>query len=73
MLGVVHVPVTGQTYYAVSGKGAFVRAADGSTRQIRAKEFSLQDPNLIVVGSASHANPEKDSGELEQRWRCNAA
>lgn len=64
VLGVVHVPVSGKTYYAVAGKGAYVREADGSTRQIYAKEFAIGQPNLVVVGSASHANPANNKGRL---------
>jgi 3'(2'), 5'-bisphosphate nucleotidase len=71
VLGVVHVPVTGQTYYAVKGKGAFIRAADGSTRQIHCKEFAIGQPNLVVVGSASHANPSNNKSECVTRpTRC---
>jgi fructose-1,6-bisphosphatase/inositol monophosphatase family enzyme len=64
VLGVVHVPVTGQTYYAVAGKGAYLREADGSSRQIHCKEFAIGQPGLEVVGSASHANPTNNSGGL---------
>jgi 3'-phosphoadenosine 5'-phosphosulfate (PAPS) 3'-phosphatase len=62
VLGVVHVPVSGKTYYAVAGKGAYVRDAEGNTKQIHAKEFSISDPGLVLVGSASHANPSNNSG-----------
>lgn len=62
VLGVVHVPVTGKTYYAVAGKGAFLREADGSTRQIHCKEFAIGQKDLVVVGSASHANPTNNAG-----------
>ena len=68
VLGVVHVPVTGRTYYAVAGKGAFLREADGSTRQIHCKEFAIGEPNLVVVGSASHANPTNNDGECRAAW-----
>ncbi|KAF6263648.1 hypothetical protein COO60DRAFT_1470341 [Scenedesmus sp. NREL 46B-D3] len=57
VLGVVHVPVSGKTYYAVAGKGAYVRDAKGNTKQVHAKEFSVSDPGLVLVGSTSHANP----------------
>lgn len=56
VLGVVNVPVSGKTYYAVAGRGAYVREPDGSTRQIRAAEFSINDTGLVLVGSASHAS-----------------
>lgn len=62
VFGVVHVPVTGKTYYAVAGKGAYLREADGSTKQILCKEFAVGQPNLVVVGSASHANPTNNTG-----------
>jgi 3'-phosphoadenosine 5'-phosphosulfate (PAPS) 3'-phosphatase len=62
VLGVVHVPVTGKTYYAVLGKGAFVRDAQGTTQAIQAKEFAFDEPGLVLVGSASHANPTNNSG-----------
>ncbi|WIA28648.1 hypothetical protein OEZ86_011184 [Tetradesmus obliquus] len=61
VLGVVHVPVSGKTYYAVAGKGAYVRDADGTTKQIHAKEFSMTDPGLVLVGSTSHANPSNNT------------
>jgi hypothetical protein len=67
VLGVVHVPVSGKTYYAVAGKGAYVRDADGSTKQIHAKEFSVSDPGLVLVGSASHANPSNNTGAHAKR------
>jgi 3'-phosphoadenosine 5'-phosphosulfate (PAPS) 3'-phosphatase len=62
VLGVVHVPVTGKTYYAVAGKGAYVRDAQGNTKQIHAKEFNISDPGLVLVGSTSHANPTNNTG-----------
>lgn len=70
MLGVVHVPVTGQTYYAVAGKGAYLREADGSSRQIRCKEFAIGQAGLEVVGSASHANPTNNTGWLVWARAC---
>lgn len=54
VLGVVHVPVSGKTYYAVAGKGAYVRDAEGNTTPIQCKEFSISDFGLTIVGSASH-------------------
>lgn len=66
VLGVVHVPVSGKTYYAVAGKGAYVRDADGTTKQIHAKEFSMTDPGLVLVGSTSHANPSNNTGGRAQ-------
>lgn len=58
VLGVVHVPVSGKTYYAVAGKGAYVQSADGSAQPIQCQEFAITDPGLTLVGSASHAGGE---------------
>jgi hypothetical protein len=66
VLGVCHVPVTNKTYYAVKGKGAYVREADGATRQIHAKEFEIGEEGLTIVGSSSHANPSNNTGV----WGC---
>ncbi len=60
MLGCVHVPVTGKTYFAVEGQGAFVRH-NGENKQIKAAEFDPTAPGLSLVGSASHA----DSATME--------
>ena len=56
ILGVVHVPVSGVSYFGASGLGAW--------RQQRAEEASpigirqpAADP-AVIVGSRSHANPE---------------
>lgn len=66
VLGVVHVPVSGKTYYAVAGKGAFVRDAAGGTTALQCKEFDITDPNLVLVGSASHKGGEGESNTHEQ-------
>lgn len=63
VLGVVHVPVTGKTYWAADGQGAHTRDASGD-RRIHAAQFSLSDPGLTLVGSASHAAMEKDFAML---------
>lgn len=65
VLGVVHVPVSGKTYYAVAGKGAFVATPGAPTAQLRCKEFGLQDRELVIVGSASHANPTNNTAMRE--------
>lgn len=56
VVGVVHVPVSGRTYFGARGLGAFCR--DGSTD---AMEIFTRQPAaspLVVVGSRSHANPD---------------
>lgn len=59
VLGVVHVPCQGKTYWAVKGKGAYVREGQ-QQRRIECAEFGLEDPNLLIVGSASHASKETE-------------
>jgi 3'(2'), 5'-bisphosphate nucleotidase len=55
VLGVVHVPVTGQDYYGYSGGGAFL-AEDGGTGQPITVCQPTRRP-IRVVGSRSHASP----------------
>lgn len=52
VLGVVHVPVSGVTYLACKGQGAFRKEADGVRQAIRVRKLS--DGPLMVVGSRSH-------------------
>ena len=56
LLGVVHIPVSGETYYGGQGLGAWRIAENGSVNAIRVRKPSA-DP-LVVVGSRSHANPQ---------------
>ncbi|GBF90208.1 3 (2),5 -bisphosphate nucleotidase [Raphidocelis subcapitata] len=53
VMGVLHVPVGGDTYFAVKGRGAFVRRK-GVTTPISAAEFNPTDSGVVMVGSASH-------------------
>lgn len=54
VLGVVHAPVLGKTYYAEKGQGAFLKTAAG-IQPIRVS----QTPEVVrVVGSRSHPSPE---------------
>jgi len=55
VMGVVHVPVTGVTYWGSEGSGARRAEADGQARAITTRRPSA-DP-AVVVGSRSHANP----------------
>lgn len=57
ILGVVYVPVTNELFYAAPNEGAFEVLEEGGTpRKITAASFTLQDPNLRIVASASHLN-----------------
>jgi 3'(2'), 5'-bisphosphate nucleotidase len=52
VLGVVHVPVTGVTYYGCEGRGAFRQDKDGPAQPIRVR--ALGPGPVAVVGSRSH-------------------
>jgi 3'(2'), 5'-bisphosphate nucleotidase len=52
VIGVVHVPVSGVTYSACQGRGAFKQEPGGEPRAIRVRK--LGDGPLMVVGSRSH-------------------
>jgi len=63
VMGIVHVPVTGVSYYGAKGHGAWRREADGTEESIHVRQPAA-DP-LVIVGSRSHANPELSS-QLEK-------
>ena len=55
--GVIYVPVTDTSYYAVAGKGAF--SLRGNSRaKLKAPVFYMDDKGLKIVGSRSHMNEE---------------
>ena len=55
VLGVVHVPVTGEFYYATREGGAFAVRADGSTEEIMVQP--AVPAGLRIVASKDHAGP----------------
>jgi 3'(2'), 5'-bisphosphate nucleotidase len=55
-LGVVHVPVSGVTYYGCVGAGSCRHAGDAAPVPIRVRVPAAAPP--VVVGSRSHANPD---------------
>ncbi len=61
IMGCVHVPVPGVTYYAAHGEGAFVKRGDEAAEKIEASPFSLQDQGLRLVCSRSHMSPEVEA------------
>jgi len=63
VMGVVHVPVTGESYFGAHGMGAFKQVPDGTISKIAARK-PLGHP-AVVVGSRSHANP-----VVEQRMQA---
>jgi 3'(2'), 5'-bisphosphate nucleotidase len=58
VLGVVHVPAQGLTYYAAKGIGAF-KVSQGQSQAIKAKNVSSKQ--ISVVASRSHAGPETEA------------
>lgn len=54
VLGVVHAPVLGKTYFAAKGVGAFLQEDGGDVREIKCLEFSEEDEGLVLVCSRSH-------------------
>lgn len=55
--GVVYVPCTEVTYYAIKGKGAF-KIENDNKQVLKCNTFNMNDENLKVVCSRSHLNPE---------------
>ena len=53
VLGVVHVPVKGVTYWASEGRGAYRCEAGGAPEKIAAKN-SINDDGIVAVASRSH-------------------
>mmetsp|Transcript_30816 Transcript_30816/g.68267 ORF Transcript_30816/g.68267 Transcript_30816/m.68267 type:complete len:306 (+) Transcript_30816:120-1037(+) len=60
VLGVVHVPCQGKTYWAVKDKGAWLRQAKGQQERIKCAEFSIEDAGLRIVASSSHQSKETE-------------
>ncbi len=58
VMGVVHVPVEGTTYYAARGLGAYRIREGGIPERIAVREASGE--GLVVVASRSHASPGLD-------------
>ncbi len=56
VLGVVHVPVQGLTYFAAKGEGAFKQEGDAEPVRIEARTAAAD--RLTVVASRDHAGPE---------------
>ncbi len=56
VLGVVHVPVSGRTYYGGAGNGCFRREGSAEPEPIGVR-IPASDP-AVVVGSRSHASPD---------------
>ncbi len=63
VLGIVHVPVTGTSYFGARGLGAWRQHEGSNAERIKARQPAAEP--LVIVGSRSHANPELAS-QLEK-------
>ena len=61
IMGCVHVPVLGVTYYAAQGEGAFVQRGEEAPEAIEAARFRMRDSGLRLVCSRSHMSPEVEA------------
>lgn len=59
VLGVVHVPVRGETYSACLGNGAFRQVGENSGEPIRVRPY--RDGPATVVASRSHSNKDTEA------------
>ena len=57
VLGVVTAPALARTYWALKGRSAFLRGADGEERKLRAKAAPRDSEPWRIVGSRSHGSP----------------
>ena len=61
IMGVVHVPVTGATYYGENGQGAFVKRPDSESVRIEANPVKMDQSGLRLVASRSHMSAEVEA------------
>ena len=56
VVGLVHIPCTCETYWAVKGKGSYVRRGGASKEDVRleCKEFSEEDEGITIITSRRH-------------------
>ena len=55
VLGILHIPVTGETFYAAQGHGAYYERA-GKSKRLYCRTFDNQASGLTMVCSRSHLN-----------------
>ncbi|MEO0472500.1 MAG: 3'(2'),5'-bisphosphate nucleotidase CysQ, partial [Bacteroidota bacterium] len=58
VMGCVHVPVKGDTYYAAKGEGAFVKKGEAAPEGIEAAALDMNASGLRLVCSRSHMSKE---------------
>ncbi len=56
VFGVVYVPVTGETYVAALGEGAFLINADDQRSKLSCRSFDQSATGLAIICSRSHLN-----------------
>ncbi|GAB4416450.1 MAG: 3'(2'),5'-bisphosphate nucleotidase CysQ [Bacteroidia bacterium] len=61
VMGCVHVPVLGVTYYAASGEGAFVQRGDDAPERIGVSTYDPRAKGVRLVCSRSHNSPEVEA------------
>lgn len=61
IMGVVHVPVQGLTYFASKGLGAFVQKEGEEARPIAVSDFGMKDKGLRIVCSRSHLSADVEA------------
>ncbi len=58
VVGIVHIPVSNETYYAYKGGGAFKKVGHSAAFPIHAASFRRTDTELRIVCSRSHLSKE---------------
>ncbi len=61
IMGVVFVPVSGDSYWGMKGLGAYHKGAHGEIRKLTANRYQRTDKGIRVVCSRSHINEETQS------------
>lgn len=61
VMGVVFAPVLGEMYWAIKGKGAYLKVGSNRAKKLKPKKFKLSDKGLSLVCSRSHMNDETKS------------
>ena len=61
VMGVVHVPVSNETYYAAQQQGAYVIRDGNPPKLIKSTSFQMNDQGLRLVVSRSHLSPEVEA------------
>ena len=69
VLGVIYVPVIDVIYYAIEGKGAFIRKA-GEERQLQLRKLEGNDL-LLIVASRSHNSEAVEAYVAEKKKEFN--